>query len=262
MDADRGETEVIDAVRAATAPPAYRPAIARLRSTPWLAQARRGHQVLRLPQDKMREGERIDAHVQEGPAAQRRVQGPIGGRAFHDETQIRVHLARRPETTRLEVGQHRPDHRIAGHPHGFHQEQSVLSGESDHLLGFGGVERQCLLAQDRLAGLEGEPGVLQVHRVRAGDVDDVDGRIGHEVGVRRVCPRLRLGVLVGKGLCAFQRPGTYRGDPCAGRRPQVGGEAPWRSCRSQGCPSRCGPRSSSRDWWSSLSRPSSCRDSN
>ena len=50
----------------------------------------------------------------------------------------------------------------------------------------GGVERQRLLAQHRLAGLERQPGVLEVQGVRRGDVHHVDVGVGDQLLVAAV----------------------------------------------------------------------------
>ena len=66
-------------------------------------------------------------------------------------------------------------------PHGLHEEDALLLGHGDELLGLGGRHGQGLFAEDILAGHEGEHGVLEVVAVGSGDVDDVDVRVVHKL---------------------------------------------------------------------------------
>lgn len=75
--------------------------------------------------------------------------------------------------------------KVAG-PDGLHQEQVLLLGLGDELLGLCGGNGQSLFAEDVLASLESEHGILEVVAVRGGDVDDVDVGVGDELGVGTV----------------------------------------------------------------------------
>ena len=116
-----------------------------------------------------------------------------------------------------------PDHRVAGRPHRLHQEPVVLAGQPDHLLGVGRVERERLLAEHVLAGLEAQPGVVEVEGVRRRDVDDVDVRVRHQLlvgAVRRARTPRRT---------PARRPGR-----CSRRRePTAASRAPGTSARSR-----------------------------
>ncbi len=59
-------------------------------------------QRLGLAQHQVREGQRVDAHVEQRAAAQRRGQEPVVGRPVDDEAEVGVHLARRAEPARGE----------------------------------------------------------------------------------------------------------------------------------------------------------------
>lgn len=62
-----------------------------------------------------------------------------------------------------------------------------MSGRGlDELLSLRGVDGEGFFAQDGLAGLQAEHGVLVVVRVWRGDVDDVDVLVGHQVFVGAV----------------------------------------------------------------------------
>ena len=67
------------------------------------------------------------------------------------------------------------------------------------------VEHERLLDEHRLARVDGEQGGVVVARVRRGDVDDVDLRVGGELGVRRVARRDAVQVGEGVGACLAAR---------------------------------------------------------
>lgn len=71
-------------------------------------------------------------------------------------------------------------------PDSLHEEQVLRSRLLDELLGLGEGDRECLLAQNVLAGLEGQHGILEMVAVRGRNVDDVDVGVGHELRVRAV----------------------------------------------------------------------------
>jgi len=79
-----------------------------------------------------------------------------------------------------------PDQRIEAHPDGLHAEQLPPPGLGNHLAGLAGVQGERLLEQDRLARAEGQQRVLVVLTVGRGDVDDVEVRVGDQLGVGAV----------------------------------------------------------------------------
>jgi hypothetical protein len=78
------------------------------------------------------------------------------------------------------------DPRQEAGPHRLHEEQALGAGGGDQLLRLGGVHRERLLDQHRLARAQREQRVRVVHRVRRADVDGVDLRVGDERLVARV----------------------------------------------------------------------------
>ena len=187
MDAVRGEGEVIDAVSAETAWP-WLPASATSRSTPCLLRVARPDEPVGRPQHQVREGQHVDPHVEEGPAAELGVEQPARRRLLHHEAKVGVHLLGRSEAARLDPVADHPDDRVAGHPHGLHQEAAGSIRGLHHGFGLREVERQRLLAQHVLARVEGHPRVVEVEGVRGGDVHDVDLGVLDECFVRRVGP--------------------------------------------------------------------------
>ena len=76
--------------------------------------------------------------------------------------------------------------RKVARPHSLHQEEVLLLGLGDELLGLGRSDGKRLFAQDILASLECEHGVLEVVAVGGGNVDDVDIGVRDELSVRAV----------------------------------------------------------------------------
>lgn len=71
-------------------------------------------------------------------------------------------------------------------PDSLHQEQVLLLGLGDELLGLFRGDGERLFAQDILARLEREHGVLKVVAVGSGNVDDIDVGVRDKLGVRAV----------------------------------------------------------------------------
>ena len=178
---------------------------------------------LGLAEQQVRDRERVDAHVEQGAGAEGGVPHPAGRVGRHPEADLGVQVARGAEPAGPQVAGHGPDHGVARRPHRLHQEAVVRGGEPDHRLGLGGVEGQRLLAQHVLAGLEGEPGVVEVQGVGGGDVHDVDGGVGDQLGVGPV--GRGAAVRVGEGLGGGERAGADRHQLGAGGDGQVLGEA-------------------------------------
>ncbi len=78
-----------------------------------------------------------------------------------------------------------------------------------------GIQRERLLYEDALAGVEGQRGVAHVHGVRGGDVHHVHAGVSHErpvVAVRALDP-LRLGEPLGaRRAVTGRRPPAARRD--------------------------------------------------
>lgn len=71
-------------------------------------------------------------------------------------------------------------------PNGLHEEDVLLSGSLDQLLGLGRRHSEGLLTEDILASLDGQHGVLEVVAVGSSDIDDVDVGVSDELGIGAV----------------------------------------------------------------------------
>ena len=117
------------------------------------------------------------------------------------------------------------------------RNRSCSPASRDHLLGVGGVERERLLAEHVLAGLEAEPGVVEVEGVRRRDVDDVDVRVGDQLlvgAVRRA--RAPCSLARRPGALSSRRRADGR-EPGAGHQREVAGEGLGDLAGGRGCPS-------------------------
>lgn len=84
-----------------------------------------------------------------------------------------------------EVADGDADGQVAG-PDGLHEEEAGCAGRVGQDAGLGGVDGEGLFAEDVLAGAQGEHDIVEVVRVRRGDVDDVDVGVCDEGLVRAV----------------------------------------------------------------------------
>ena len=121
-------------------------------------------------------------------------------------------------------------------PHRLHQEQALRTRDGYQLLCLGGIHRECLLDEHRLAGTQREECIGMVHGVRSRDVHDVDVRIRHQFLVARV-PVGNV-ELLGESIRRIDvaRP-DGRGPAGVGER-QVGSEAVGDSARSDQSPAK------------------------
>ena len=114
-------------------------------------------------------------------------------------------------------------------PHGLHREQLALPGHGDDLARLGGVHRERLLDQHRLARPQGEHRVVAMHRVRRGDVDDVDVRDRRPATRSRTVPvaRCRKRRRTGQPTpgCASRQRRPSRSRSAAGPRERAGDTA-------------------------------------
>ncbi len=151
-------------------------------------QQRVGLHPVRFPQQQLGERHRVDPEVQQRPAAQRGVAQAVLGPEGAREAEVGLHRADLTDRAVPHQLGDPADQRVAVRPHGLHQEQPALPGQSGQLPRLTRVERERLLAQDVLAGLQGEPGRLPVRRVRGCDVHDVDGVVRDELRPAAVRP--------------------------------------------------------------------------
>jgi hypothetical protein len=130
------------------------------------------------------EGQCIDAEVEEGSTALSRVEVAVC--PVVREAEARCHQAKLADLPAPDEPLELSHERDEPHPHALHAEELRPARNLDHPARVGGVHREGLLAQDRLAVLEREDRVLGVRRVLGRDVDDVHVRIARERLVARV----------------------------------------------------------------------------
>lgn len=99
-------------------------------------------------------------------------------------------------------------------PQSFHQEEVVLLCGLDENARLRGVDCKRLLAEDMLLRVQRKHDILEVVRVRSGDVDDVDVRVGDEGLVGAIGGAWRGDARVGDELAGavFGRGGRDGGD--------------------------------------------------
>ena len=111
---------------------------------------------VRRAEQQLREVDRVDAEVEQGAAAELRVAQPVRRVEVDAEPESGLHrgdLADRAVGDQLE---HAQDAGQGAGPHRLHQEELALPGHRDQVLRLGEVERERLLDQQRLAGVQAE----------------------------------------------------------------------------------------------------------
>ena len=132
-----------------------------------------------------------------------------------------------PQAPSLASSHHASDVGVGAHPHGLGEEQAAPAGLGHEPLGGRRLQRQCLLAEHGLAGLEAAEHVDVVPAVRRGDVDDVDVGVVGEVAVRGVGTnrRRRAGILLRERLRRLRGARTDRHQHVVRHECEVAGEA-------------------------------------
>ena len=196
------------------------------------------------PEHQVGEGERVDAHVQQRPAAEAGVEQPVARRPARPRSRARRAPAAACRTRRPRAASRTlADHRVAGHPHRLHQEPVVLAARAANISSASAVSRVSGFSHSTcLPASRASRVLLEVQGVRGGDVHDVDVGVGHQrlVGAVR---RASAAVLLRRR--PRPTPGVREPDRGEPRRPGTArrsrGEACGRSCRWPGCPSRSCP---------------------
>ena len=184
---------------------------------------RGGGQLLGLAEEQVREGQRVDAHVEQRARAELR--GRAAGRraGVDDEAELGVQVARGAERALAESVA--ATARTTGW-HAVHiasiSSRSRRSASANSCSASRGAQRDRLLAEHVLAGLEGGGDVLDVQRVRRRDVDRVDGLVGEQLLVRAV--RRREAVLLRERRGSCLRARADRGELGVRHQPEVPGE--------------------------------------
>ena len=195
---------------------------------------------LGLAEQQVGEGQRVDPHVEQRAGAERRVEHPVVGAGVDDEAELGVQVAGRAELTRAEPRAQLADHRVAGGPHRLHQEPvRARRASANSSSASAASQRDRLLAEHVLAGLEAEPGVLEVEGVRRGDVDDVDGRVGDQLLVGAVRRGATPCSAANAAALARAERRADRGELGAGHQREVAGEGAGDASGARGCPSGC-----------------------
>ena len=145
-----------------------------------------GHDPVRGPEHQGAELDRVDAEVQHAPSAEGEVEEAVRRIERRPEAEVGLDQDRVADAALLEHPGEGLVRREEAGPDRLHQEQPTGAGGVDHLSTLCGVERERLLAQDVLARLEEEKGVVHVAGLGSRDVDDVDVRVGGEVLVAPV----------------------------------------------------------------------------
>ena len=157
-----GEVDVIDAVSAASAPGRVAAGDRDVEVDPWSAEVAVAIELLGLAEHQVGEGQRVDAHVEQGAAAER--PGRASGRRRLRRRRSRGRRAPGAGSPNSPAASPSRTSRITGWQ-AIHmasiRNRSARAASGDQLLGVGGVERERLLAEHVLAGLEGQPGVAR-----------------------------------------------------------------------------------------------------
>jgi hypothetical protein len=159
----------------------------------------------RRPEEHLGERDDVDPQVQQGPATECQVEQPVHRVVLPGHAEVglhRAHLADRAVGDQFLQGD---DRRLEAGPHRLHDEDPGLAGEVDDLLRAGGGRGERLLHQQRLARPQRRERECVVLGVRSGEVQDVDVRVGQDLGVGPVGPV--LSVPPREGLRSLQRPG-------------------------------------------------------
>ena len=129
---------------------------------------------------------RVDAEVEQGAAAEFGRVEPVGRVAGEQLVVVgdqRAHLAEGSGGDDLADAQHV---RQEPRPHRLEHHEVFAGGQFHHGAGLGGVQREGLLHQGVLSGVQRELSVGGMERVRRGHVDRIDLRVRHEVLVAAV----------------------------------------------------------------------------
>ena len=147
----------------------------------------------------------IAAEIHQRPAvllgAPAKLAGGLGDRG--------VEFGRRPAHLAERAGPHHrlgaADDVVEAVVEGLDEDHAARLGRFDHGLGLAGVDGEGLLAQHRLAGLQGGDGPRRVADRRQAVVDDIDILARHEVGVSLRDPGDAVLVGIGPGARRIAR---------------------------------------------------------
>ena len=158
-----------------------------------------GHDTLDRPEHERAKLDGVDPEVEQRTATELTGEVPVGGVHRPPESEVGLDQQGLADATLADDVDQGTVGRKEAAPDGLHQEQPPAPGLLRHPCRLAGVERERLLAQDVLSGLEEANGVHLVTRVRGGDVDHVDIGIGGECVVVAVARRYVEAVAEGLG---------------------------------------------------------------
>jgi len=134
----------------------------------------------------LREGDVVDAQVQQGASGELVVKLPVGRVRLGPEAERRRDELDGADRSVVQPLPHSPVHGQKARPERFHQEQVLRLRQRDQIRSLEGIDRERLLHQDRLAGFQAQASLAVMEPVRAGDVDRVDLRIASQRLIRIV----------------------------------------------------------------------------
>ena len=131
----------------------------------------------------MRKRHRINADVEQGAAAQRRVPQPVVRIPLRATiAQVGADAPHVADTTRGDDLAGLDDQGDEPHPHRLHAEDAEVTGLLREAFGVGERGRECLLAQHGLPRHRGPRStIVGMLSVRRGHVDDIDVTVGEQV---------------------------------------------------------------------------------
>ncbi|MFS8520244.1 MAG: hypothetical protein FWJ87_02375 [Micromonosporaceae bacterium] len=139
-----------------------------------------------LAEEQVHPVHRVDAEVEDAAAGLRRVEQPVRLRAVEREPERGGDVLDRADLTGGDQVDRLSDQRVGPGPDRLHQEQAAVPGPFDQRLRPGLGDGDRLLDQHRLAGLQTQPGGVEVVTVDGRDVDHVDVGVGGQLGVGAV----------------------------------------------------------------------------
>ena len=180
-----------------------------------------GHHALRRPEQHLGEGDDVDAEVEQRTAAEGEVEEPVRRVVLPGDAEVGLHGAHLTDGAVGDQLPHGDDGRLEAGPHRLHHEDAGAARQVDHLGGAGRGRGERLLHQQGLARAQGGDRDRVVLGVGRRDVEDVDVRVGQDLGVgavrrarsragRRTPPR---GLRDREATATARAPSTSGGSP-------------------------------------------------
>ncbi|MNN11041.1 hypothetical protein D3C81_1239810 [compost metagenome] len=157
-----------------------------------------------------RERNRVDAGIQQCPAAKFRIEQSPGRIPPRIEAEIGFHQSNFANPSGRQPFPHTVNDRQEPRPHRFHQEQLAFARIGNQLFKLRGIDRKRLLAKDRFPCPQRGHDVVLVVRMRCGYINGVHLRVSHQLLIASI--RLGNPELLGKrlGFLQVSRPDGIR----------------------------------------------------